>query len=142
MSDLLREYERWFAKSLLHLRYSAEKLAGVTPDVRQMDERELEGWEGLVSRFSRASDILFSKVLRLKALEADPGFRGTFIDLVHFSEKNGWLFAGGNWRRMRELRNLVVHEYAAESINRDLQEILRLSADLLRLEPLCGAADD
>jgi hypothetical protein len=131
MNELHSEYERWFEKALGHLKFSVDKLSGVVPVVADMDDEELESWEGLVSRFARASDIFFSKVLRSKIEMADPGFRGSFVDMLNLAEKLGFIEDVGHWRRIRELRNFSVHEYAGESIDRDLVEIRELSTLLL-----------
>jgi hypothetical protein len=128
---LQNQHQEWLEKALNHLRYSVCKLTNQIPVVAVMDEETLEAWEGLVSRFARASDIFFSKVLRTKVEEADPAFRGSFIDMLNMAEKLGYIEDLEAWKAIRELRNTTVHEYAGESINEDLLKILQLSSLLL-----------
>ena len=123
MKKIMVEYDVWLAKALVHLDYSYRKVLGRDPVVADMNEEELETWEGLVSRFGRASDIFLSKVLRARVESQDPGFRGSFRDLLNLAEKLGYIEAVAPWMRVRELGNLVVHEYAGESLNAELREL-------------------
>ena len=133
-------YVQWLNKAIGHLEYSYKKLINVKPNIAHMSDEELETWEGLVSRFARASDIFLSKVLRYRVQAKDPGFRGSFIDLVHCAEKFGLLEDADIWFRIRELRNLVVHEYAGDSVNSDLEEMILLVPQILKLK--CEDSDE
>jgi hypothetical protein len=133
LNSLEKIYVKWLNKAIGHLEYSYKKLKDIKPEVAEMDDEELESWEGLVSRFARAGDIFLSKVLRYWVEAEDPGFRGSFKDLVHTAEKYGLLKNPEVWFRIRELRNLVVHEYAGESANEDLAEMIALVPHILVL---------
>ena len=69
-------------KAIQHLKYSFNNIQTLGTDVHKLNESQLAEWESFEARFSRASDIYFMKYLRVKTLIHDPGFRGSFIDLL------------------------------------------------------------
>lgn len=99
-------------------------------------EEELEVLESYSSRFARASDLFVSRYLRLLALEKDPAFQGTFIDLLNFSEKAGLIASARIWFRIRELRNIAAHEYSTDEFSELLQELVTLTPTILGVHSL------
>lgn len=118
-------------KALKHLETSFAKVTVLKTDVSKMTDDELETWESFSSRFSRASDIFISKVLRGWALKRDPAFRGSLIDLLNEAEKNGVIDSANVWARIRELRNVAAHEYAEEDLSNLFDEIRKLAPKIL-----------
>jgi len=91
---------------------------------------EEESFDALTSKFSRISDIFTQKVLKSLTLmlrEDAP----TFIDRMNLCEKLGILPSAENMISIRDLRNLIAHEYAAENVLEIYRETLGLSAKLL-----------
>lgn len=117
-------------KARNHLAYSFNKVQKIALN-RELKEEELESLESFSSRFARFSDMLISKHLRLLALEKDPAFRGSVIDLLNQAEKFGWIDSAETWKRIRQLRNVAAHEYEAEDYKKLYQELISLTPRLL-----------
>ncbi len=101
---------------------------------KELDDNSLETFESFSSRFARFSDILISKYLRLLAMEADPAYRGSVVDLLNFSEKNGWISSSQEFKKIRELRNTASHDYSAENINDLYAELIKSTPALLAVK--------
>jgi len=89
-----------------------------------------ESFDALTSKFARTSDIFTQKVLKSLALmlrEDAP----TFIDRMNLCEKLGILPSAEDMISVRDLRNLIAHEYVAENVLEIYRETLGLSAKLL-----------
>ncbi len=142
MNRLLSDSQKWLEKALSHLEYSQRKLAGQRPRVADMDDEALEVWEGFVARFARASDLFLQKYLRGRILHEDPAFRGSVRDLLNAAAKAGYIEDVEAWLRIRELRNLAVHEYNDAAIDAALLEMMRLTPLLLDTRRLFGHAPE
>jgi uncharacterized protein YutE (UPF0331/DUF86 family) len=61
------------------------------------------------------TDLLVNKSLRtLVAFELeDPG---TLLDILQKAEKRGIISSGANFRKIKQLRNMIVHDYAGEDL--------------------------
>ncbi len=102
---------------------------------------ELERLESLASRFARLTDLLTQRVMRLvDAVELTP--EGTLLDRFHRAEKRGWVDNSRDLVRIRELRNLIAHEYAADRMIEIYQAVAMLTPELLRMVPLVAAYAD
>lgn len=121
------------ARAKKHFEYSYKKVQKMS-FADEWNEEQLEVLESFSSRFARFSDLIISRFLRFKAIEQDPAFRGSIIDLLNLSEKTGWLRDANSWRRIRELRNVAAHEYQAEDYKKLYQEIFHLSPHLLNFK--------
>jgi hypothetical protein len=119
-------------KSRAHLETSFKKVQSIKIQSNQPEE-ELETLESFSSRFARFSDLAVSKYFRMLALEQDPAYRGTPIDLLNLAEKMGWIDSAMDWKRIRELRNVAAHEYVANDAVALYQELVRLTPILLSL---------
>ena len=114
-----------------HLQYSYKKVGSLSNKKEQLDEEELETWEGFVSRFARVSDLFLNKYLRAKVLLADPAFRGEFIDILNKAEKMSLIESADVWYEIRALRNFSVHEYAREKFSNTIHRMVELTPLLL-----------
>ncbi len=137
MTNLKQKIDDDLKKSLGHLEYSFNKVKKLSSNVPSLGEEDLETWESFSSRFSRASDIFVSKFLRFKIKEKDPAFRGSVIDLLNEAEKFGWIENAQIWRRIRELRNVAAHDYAASDLSALFQELVKLCPEILKVQALC-----
>jgi hypothetical protein len=91
---------------------------------------DLERLESMASRFARLSDLLTQRLMRL-ADELELESAGSLLDRLRRAEKRGWVDHDGDMVRIRELRNLVAHEYEDEDLLALYREILRLAPTLL-----------
>ena len=126
LEELLKEGFKELEKSLQHLKVSYERCEGI--DFDSLGEDELVELEALASRFSRTCDILTSKVFRtfLLYLREEPK---TLIDTANFLEKLG-VAKAEEILKLRDLRNLVFHEYKKE------EEIREIWKDIISAVPL------
>lgn len=122
-------------KAYGHLEYSFRKVIHLNlVAAGELDEETLETLESFASRFARFSDIAVMKYFRSLALEKDPAFRGSAIDLIQIAEKFGWIQSADKWRRIRELRNLAAHEYMAKDYKALYRELIALCPVLLAVK--------
>ncbi len=100
----------------------------------ELSAEELERLESLASRFARVSDLLIQRVMRLiDDLELTP--EGSLLDRIQRAEKRGWVHNANDLVRIRELRNMVAHEYAADRMTEIYAGIARLAPQLLAVVP-------
>jgi len=125
ISDLMR--------SRRHLEYSFQKVKRLS-FAKAFDDEQLETLESFASRFARFSDLAIKQYLMFRAQGADPGFRGSIIDLLNLSEKFGWITSAADWRRIRELRNISAHDYSAEDFKELYEELISKAPILLGLK--------
>ncbi|MBF0208665.1 MAG: nucleotidyltransferase substrate binding protein [Oligoflexia bacterium] len=144
---LLLKGKRQLLKALNRLQYSYSKieklgeLAGYGA-ISDVDDDVLETWEGLSSRFGRAAEIFFNNYLRAQVLLGDPGFRGTFRDLLNQSQKLKLVKDTSIWLKIRELRNKAAHEYDEESLEQFFTDIKKYTPILLELKNEIFLSDD
>ncbi len=79
-------------------------LAGISPT-------HLESVEAFSSRFARTVDLLVNKVLR-SLDRAELLAPGTLIDVVNRAEKRGLVARAADLREMKDVRNIIAHDYA------------------------------
>jgi uncharacterized protein YutE (UPF0331/DUF86 family) len=110
--------------SLNRLMYSFEKCSAINLKDTYSDE-EFEAFEAMTSRYSRTTDMLINKVLRsLDAVEYIDS--GTVIDATYNTEKRGIVNAQ-ELRNLKDLRNLIAHEYVTEKIVRFFSKVLEFT---------------
>jgi hypothetical protein len=85
------------------------------PGVPVADDLWSERVEAFISRFARTADLFVNKSLRtLVAFELeDPG---TLLDILQKAEKRGIITSAANFRKIKQLRNMIVHDYAGEDL--------------------------
>ena len=130
MDKLSLEYLSQLKKTISHLEYSYKKVQGLSYEVETLSEEELESWEGFSSRFSRTAEIFLSRFLRARIKFQDPGFSGSFRDLLNKSIQMGLIEDVDFWLKIREFRNREAHEYNEKSLGFFFKE-LRLHAPKL-----------
>ncbi len=98
-----------------HLDYSSGSVTALPHDLANVTEAELESAEAFTSRFARCVDLLVNKVLRsLDRVELLP--TGTLLDVVNRAEKRGFINQAAGLREMKDVRNLIVHDYAGRKL--------------------------
>lgn len=98
-----------------------------------MPPEELEILESLTSRFARLTDLLTQRIFRLID-EIELAGTGTLLDRIYRAEKRGWGEAS-ELIKIRELRNLIAHEYASDKMPEIYAVILAMSPALLAVVP-------
>lgn len=94
-----------------HLDYSFQQVARLPGNLEGVDENQLESIEAFCSRFARTVDLVVNKVLRsLDRAELLP--QGTLLDVVNRAEKRGFIARAGDLREMKDVRNIIAHDYA------------------------------
>jgi hypothetical protein len=94
-----------------HLDYSFGQVAELADTLAGANESQLESAEAFTSRFARVVDLLVNKVLRsLDRLELIP--EGTLLDVLHRAEKRGLIERAIVLREMKDVRNMIAHDYA------------------------------
>lgn len=127
---LLREELDNLDKAASHLAFSVDRTRALITR-KEWTLEELERLESLSSRFARLSDLLTQRIMRLiDDLELTP--EGTLLDRIHRAEKRGWVDDANKLIQIRELRNLIAHEYAADKMVEIYQAVAALAPDLLQ----------
>lgn len=116
-----------------HLRFSIDRTQSLL-NQQDWQPEELERLESLASRFARLSDLLMQKVMRLID-DLELTATGTLLDRIHRAEKRGWVDDAIKLVRIRELRNLIAHEYAAGKMAEIYSAVAALAPELLAVVP-------
>ena len=100
-----------------------------------------ESFDALTSKFARVSDIFTQKVLKsfLILLREDAP---TFLDRMNLCEKLGIIPSANDLIAIRDLRNLIAHQYLTENLLEVYKESLNLSLKLLQAIQCAIAALD
>jgi len=86
-----------------------EKIGGDNPEV-------LEILEAMTARFARLEDILIKKVFRaVAAYELSDSDR--LIDILNLMEKLELISSTELWIELKDLRNIIVHEYELDDLS-------------------------
>ena len=119
--------------AVTHLDFSMERTRELVPRLREeLSLEELERLESLASRFARLADMLIQRLMRLvDEFELAP--LGSVLDRIHRAEKRGWVEDARSLIRIRELRNLIAHEYAADKMIDIYEEIVAHSPYLIKV---------
>ena len=130
---LLQEHLQHMEQAADYLTFSYDRSREIIRQTAWTSE-QMERLESLTSRFARLSDLLTQKVMRIvDQLELTPD--GTLLDRIHRAEKRGWVDSATDLVRIRELRNLIAHEYAADKLDELHQAIFALTPQLLAIIP-------
>ena len=111
-----------FARTKVVLETSFRKCAAISL-VGELSEQELESFEALTSRFARLVDIASQKLFKTVFLILRET-RGTIIDQAMLAERLKIIPSAETFLELRELRNLIAHEYVEESLMKLFQGIL------------------
>lgn len=131
-AELLREELAHLQLAADHLQYSIERCRDLLGQEAWSPE-QLERVESFTSRFARLADLLTQRVFRLiDEIELIGG--GSLLDRIYRAEKRGWVEAA-QLIRIRELRNLIAHEYATEKMPEIHAAVAALAPTLLATVP-------
>ena len=109
--QLLTEALSELSQARGHLDYSFRQVTGLPADLKGATPEQLESVEAFSSRFARTVDLLVNKVLRsLDRAELLP--QGTLLDVVNRAEKRGFVARATELREMKDVRNIIAHDYA------------------------------
>lgn len=133
-NELLKQQQEKLAKALAHLDFSYNKVKTMSNDLKSLDDEALEVWESFSIRFARVVDMYLTRYLRTKTLIEDPGFSGSLRDFVNFSEKMGWLENADKWMTLRELRNVIAHDYSEKDLGQFYNQLRENSPMLLEIK--------
>ncbi len=112
---LLEQALEELASARQHLDYSFQQVAGLPDGLKGATERQLESAEAFTGRFARSVDLLVNKVLRsLNRVELNPD--GTLLDIIHHAEKRGIIERADELREMKDVRNMIAHDYAGSKV--------------------------
>ncbi len=96
------------------------------------NQEELDKLEALSSRFARLVDILLKRSYRtLDVYLLEEG--GTFLDVLNKAEKRGLFNSLDEIRIIKDIRNLIAHEYAQSHFGKIISDIFSFSPNLLCL---------
>lgn len=117
-----------------HLAFSSARVAGIDFGRGAPTPEELERIEAYTSRFARVVDLLVNKALR--ALDRyELADEGTLLDVLHRAEKRGLIRDVEAFRGMKEVRNIIAHDYSGT-------ELMDLLVFCREREPVLSAACD
>lgn len=130
--ELLREELAGLQLAAGYLQYSMERCRDLIGQ-ENLPPEQLERLESLTSRFARLADLLIQRIFRLVD-EIDLTCDGSILDRIYRAEKRGWADAAC-LIKIRELRNLVAHEYATDKMPEIHAAVADLSPALLDVVP-------
>jgi hypothetical protein len=130
--ELLEEELAGLQLAAGHLQYSMERCLNLIGQ-EGLPPEQLERLESLTSRFARLADLLIQRVFRLlDDIELTGG--GSILDRIYRAEKRGWANAS-ELINIRELRNLIAHEYATEKMLEIYGAVATMAPVLLAVVP-------
>ncbi|MDF1795401.1 MAG: hypothetical protein P1U63_02560 [Coxiellaceae bacterium] len=85
-------------------------------DIESISADEQDLVEAFTARYARVIDMLIQKVYRgIDYVEMEKS--GTLIDVVNRAAKRGLVDSANAVRDLKDLRNLINHEYATKDVN-------------------------
>ncbi len=115
-----------------HFEYSMERCHNLIGP-KEITVEELERLESLTSRFARLSDLLIQRIFRLID-EIELTGEGSLLDRIYRAEKRG-LADASEMIKIRELTNLITHEYASDKMLDIYAVVAAISPVLLAVVP-------
>jgi hypothetical protein len=130
--ELLQEELAGLQLAAGHLEYSMQRCLHLIGQ-QELPPEQLERLESLTSRFARLADLLIQRIFRLvDEIELTGG--GSILDRIYRAEKRGWAIAA-ELINIRELRNLIAHEYATENMLEIYTAVAAMAPTLLAAVP-------
>ncbi len=130
--ELLKQELTGLQLSATHLQFSMTRCADLMGQEKWSPE-QLERLQSLTSRFASLSDLLVQRLFRLVD-EIELTGAGTVLDRIFRAEKRDWGQAT-DLIKIRELRNLIAHEYASEKMPEIYAAVAAMSPTLLAAVP-------
>lgn len=131
--SLVTFYYAKIVKSLNRLEYSYGRVLKLPTKPESLTEEQFETWDGFSTRFSRTADIFLSKYIKAAVTEDDPGFDGKFRDYLNRAQKIGLIDNIDDWLDIRSLRNVVVHEYSDDDLEKIFLKMLKYTPLVIEL---------
>ncbi len=132
--NTLNEVLEMMSKASITLSKSFEETQNLPIDsFTSIDDIEweiLKDIESLISRFARLSDIYIQKFLRLLD-ELELLENGSIIDMINRAEKRKLIENAQDFITIRELRNIIAHEYVPQALIDISREVLSLTPTLI-----------
>jgi hypothetical protein len=130
--ELLREELLGLQLAAGYLEYSVDRCRNLIGQ-EALPPEQLERLESLTSRFARLADLLIQRIFRLID-EIELTGSSSILDRIYRAEKRGWANAA-ELIRIRELRNLIAHEYATEKMLEIYGAVATMTPALLAAVP-------
>jgi hypothetical protein len=130
--ELLQEELAGLQLAATHLEYSINRCVNLIGQ-KEIPPEQLERLESLSSRFARLADLLIQRIFRLID-DIELTGNGTLLDRIYRAEKRDWANAS-ELIRIRELRNLIAHEYANDKMPEIYTAVTVVSPILLAVVP-------
>lgn len=132
--DLRGYYLNRIQKSLKYLEYTYHRAKDLPTKPSLLTNEQFEIWDSFATRFARTSDLFLSKYIKAAVSFDDPAFDGVFRDYLGRAEKMGLIDNTEQWLEIRELRNIVVHEYDDDDLELLLKKLKEYSPMLIELK--------
>lgn len=96
------------------------------------NQSDLDSIEAFTSRFARLTDILIKRAYRtLDVYLLEEG--GSFLDVLNRAEKRGLIHSLEEIRMLKDIRNMIAHEYAKNDLEEIFRDILKNTPHLISL---------
>ncbi len=106
------------------------------PRYESLNDDEIEAIDQYLFRFSKLQDILGKRVFRMIVSEYEDNINElTFLDILNRLEKIGVLDDGNIWKKLRDVRNDISHQYddEAEEMAEALNNIFAYKTELIAI---------
>ena len=126
---ILRKNLEGLEKSLFRLKYTYAQSKNINLQ-KELTDPEFDVLENLSSRFARTLDLVVNKVFRsIDAVELEDA--GTLIDVINRAEKRELIESSARIRKLKDLRNQIVHEYETEDLEALFEQIVDFVPEIL-----------
>ena len=126
---ILRKNLEGLEKSLFRLKYTYAQSKNINLQ-KELTDPEFDVLENLSSRFARTLDLIVNKVFRsIDAVELEDA--GTLIDVINRAEKRELIESSARIRKLKDLRNQIVHEYETEDLEALFEQIVDFVPEIL-----------
>jgi len=119
---LLTEEISMLEKAIQTLKLSVKKCSAIYQE-NEYSFEDLESFDSLTSKFSRASDLYTQKIIRTIWILLHEPFV-PFIDMLNQAEKLSIIYSADQLFEIRDLRNQITHEYLPDAITELVPDVL------------------
>lgn len=128
LSIILKEAAEKTAQAIQVYQKSVKRLSPFASEflkkIDQAQERELEPYDALTSRFERSVEMVLGKLAKSVSLYEGGNSQATLRDRLNLMEKLGLIESVDLWFEMREVRNRIAHEYSGSDLANLYERIL------------------
>lgn len=133
-AELVAQYKVKIHNAIISMQYSYIKASGLSTKYDELNDEDLQIWESLAARFSRAVEIIAIKYLRLKVLLEDPGFNGSVCDFLNRAEKLDLIESAESWFAICSMKNVSDYDCTDEEISEYFWTLLKMAPTVLRFK--------